>query len=99
MPCHVDESPEEQEKRTREHFNHNSEVAEMLCALLTENPLPTNYLNKIHPGIVEWWELHKLRDEAKAKREKNDKKTAELRKNALSKLTPAERRALGVDRI
>lgn len=59
------------------------------------------------PELTEWWEKHKAADELRRKREaekarkkaeKEKKKRAKsaLKKKALAKLTPAERKALGL---
>lgn len=41
-----------------------------------------------------WWRNHKQRDRDRVARETEDQHRAALRKQALAKLTPAERRAL-----
>jgi hypothetical protein len=66
----------------RESFRHNSDVAEMLCALCTKyanyfghnkEPYPSTekgVLNDVHPGLFAWWEEHKKRDAQKKKDER-----------------------------
>lgn len=77
MPCHVEVTAEEREEEARKHFRHNSDVAEILCAVCTAaekdgllaEPRP-NVLAV--PGLIEWWQEHKARDEKKAKLEKKE---------------------------
>ena len=45
--------------------------------------------------LADWWEKHQEADKLRNARERAKKKQASLRKSALAKLSPAERRALG----
>lgn len=48
-------------------------------------------------GMVEaWWEGHKREDERRRKKEAAEKRKAELKATALSKLTNEEKEALGI---
>ena len=44
----------------------------------------------------EWWQEHKRRDDDRQQRETQAQREAEIRKRAISKLTPEEREELGV---
>jgi hypothetical protein len=44
----------------------------------------------------EWWQEHKLRDAERLKRDHKVQREAEIRKQAIAKLTPEEREELGV---
>jgi hypothetical protein len=83
----------------------------MLCAIMSaisngENiPITLDrvlrHVNWKEAGVTraefdEWWKLHQRRDAARRAREAADAKAAALRKKAASKLTKAEREALGV---
>lgn len=46
--------------------------------------------------IAAWWEAHVKADRARATRERNKAKREEIKKEALAKLTPAEKKALGL---
>ena len=46
--------------------------------------------------LADWWEEHQGADRKREAKEKKAKKEADLRKKALSKLTAAERKALGL---
>ena len=69
MPCQVYETEEEKQANRRAHFRHNSDVAEMLCAVCKEGEraeiLMTTLMNI--PGLGDWWKEHKLRDVERAK--------------------------------
>lgn len=43
-----------------------------------------------------WWRDHQAADKAREKQEREQKAQAEIKKQALKKLTPTERKALGV---
>lgn len=45
--------------------------------------------------VAAWWEEHEKADKARVKKEKAEAKTAKTKKEALAKLNPAERKALG----
>jgi hypothetical protein len=45
---------------------------------------------------ADWWKAHKAADKARLERETRIREEAELKASALSKLTPAERNALGI---
>lgn len=44
----------------------------------------------------EWWQEHKRRDAERLRRDAQGRREAEIRKNAIAKLTPEERAELGV---
>lgn len=46
--------------------------------------------------IATWWEKHVKADKARATRERNSAKREQVKKEALAKLTPAEKKALGL---
>lgn len=46
--------------------------------------------------VLEWWKQHKRIDAARLKAEEAERKEQATREAALAKLTPAERRALGL---
>lgn len=64
MPCYDNrDSPSEVREEARKDFRHNSDVAEMLC----------HVLSNIHPfaiatlpeNIQQWWQEHQIRDAAR----------------------------------
>lgn len=62
-------------------------------------------LSKLKPAAIRkmslelqlWWREHQKADAERKARERREERDKELRAQALAKLTPAERRALGVD--
>lgn len=69
-------------------------AAEVVCWLDTvdwqEVGVPRERVNN-------WWAAHQFEDEQRRSRERRDAERATVRSEALAKLTPAERKALGVD--
>lgn len=51
---------------------------------------------KLARDLADWWEAHQAADRARVAAERKAKRDAKLRESALGKLTPAERRALGL---
>jgi hypothetical protein len=105
MPCRTEETYEERAERRRKTVD--VPIA-FLCGLLTvlENEDVVDlWLREIdwkEAGItkkeaLEWWKEHKAEDELRRKREAKERKENELRISAMSKLTPEERQALGLD--
>jgi len=73
-----------------------------LCDLLRALPtaqrdkLVYNARNQMARGLADWWEAHQAADEAREQREAEDDERKLVREIALSKLTYAEKRALGL---
>jgi hypothetical protein len=84
----------------------DSKTPAMLCALIgaLEKSDYLDALDRIdwkESGLTrnqfeEWWGIHQQRDEARRKREAEQKRIAALREEGLSKLTDAQKRALGL---
>lgn len=76
-----------------------------LCAhlkvLLRNNPILFNEVvydprDPLARNLADWWEEHQKADLARERQEKQEGERNQLREQALAKLTPAEREALGV---
>lgn len=66
MPCYTHVTEEEKEEAARLRFRHNSDVAELLCAVMKTAPEPIQELLCIHvPKLREWWKEHQKRDAKK----------------------------------
>lgn len=72
MPCYDprDNSDSALESRVRtklvNEFQHNSNVAAMLCGVLTRvHPVDVLKLAEEVPGLATWWVEHQARDKAK----------------------------------
>jgi hypothetical protein len=52
--------------------------------------------NKTSRDLADWWEAHQAADAAREAREKAAAKAKAVRKKAVAKLTPKERKVLGV---
>lgn len=78
----------------------------VLCAILrchTVNELRAMFarINWKDAGVTpeevdEWWRLHNANDRERAAREREQRERDRVRAKALAKLTPAERRELGL---
>lgn len=55
-----------------------------------------NAKSPVSRDLAGWWEEHENADKARVAKEAAQKKQEELRQQALNKLSPAERKALGV---
>jgi hypothetical protein len=95
MPCWdthgTCESTHEKELWAR----HDSEVAEFLCQAMQAidsggAPVP------LPPGVMAWWEEHQDRDRRRAVIALRQAEEAGIRQAALAKLTPYERKLLGL---
>jgi arginine/lysine/ornithine decarboxylase len=106
MPCYdppmtqaeITAMEQERVRKQLEKFSHNSPVADMLCYVLrkleeAEEPVKIQHLPE---NIHEWWEEHKERDRKKARAEKRKFDEAAERERALLKLTPTEKKLLGI---
>jgi hypothetical protein len=70
-----------------------------MCQNLTEkeqNTLLYDGRKEMARELAAWWEKHQKADKARGKKERADKKNAKLRETAAAKLTPEERKALGL---
>lgn len=84
----------------------NAMAPAMLCALVStlDKEALEGVLKKVnwaeagitHAEFDEWWALHKRRDASRRAREKEYAERDKQRKDAIAKLTPAERRVLGI---
>jgi len=102
MPCQYYESPEEiaaakkaaNKKLTQPYKKELDLVTHLLCEVMTvlekNNVIVPLNIDQIS-GLQPWWKEHKERDE---RRKINER--AELRTQALKKLTAEEKRALGL---
>lgn len=99
MPCMSEPDWEYQARLKQERAMFEA----LLCASFTllEDQGLLDQLNWEEAGVTKkdalaWWTSHKKEDEARRKREARRKVKEEKRKQALAKLTPAERKILGV---
>ena len=61
MPCYDNrDSPSEVRAEARKDFRHNSDVAEMLCHVLTH--VPPSDIQTMPKNIQVWWTEHQARD-------------------------------------
>lgn len=78
----------------------------MLCAIFSALS-PTQRANAMQEAdwteagvslkeFSDWWKMHQVRDSERRAQEARQKKAAEARAEAMSKLSPAERKALGL---
>ena len=90
MPCRDGGPTLESEQQSKIH-----DLTRMLCSVL-EMVESEHMLGNIHGEVHAWWDRHKKED-IERKRQESARRTAQEKKlEALSKLTPEERRLLGL---
>lgn len=100
MPCQVDYPDDgSEEKRWKDLQNIADNVTRMLCEMCARLEAE-NLTHLLTAPTKEWWEEHKKIDAERIAREERKQKIASdrkaLRKSALGKLTPEERKVLGI---
>lgn len=105
MPCRTD-PPTQSEIRDgyEREFTHNSDLAEIFCATMITIEQHDNDIGGHGTPIMEilpartlkWWNDHKKRDRDKVNAERKEMERKQAISVALSKLTPGERKLLGV---
>lgn len=105
MPCR-DEWAEEQDRKAA--FRELAMVRASLCAVLTFIEGDKSAFDAMLKDIdwkeagvskrefLAWWEDHKVEDAMRRKQEAAERRAKEIRKAALAKLTPEEKKILGV---
>jgi hypothetical protein len=71
------------------------EVTQVVCGVLTQWERAGKPF-KISSQATEWWKRHKAWDQKRRAEEKRQRAREDERRIALAKLSPAERRALGL---
>ncbi len=70
-------------------------LTRMLCSVL--GVLDTNsFFTGEHAEVAQWWKEHQAADRRHRREEAHDRRMAELKEQAIRKLTPDERKALGL---
>lgn len=92
MPCTDGGVPYTREDTTR--VNLNARVAcDALSLIERTNP---DLISELRAETQAWWHAHKEADRIRLQREREASDREALRNSARSKLTPAERKALGI---
>lgn len=81
MPCHDPRNePSYVAEEVRRDCRHNSDVAELLCYILTNYQSVRN-VAAVHQPLAQWWSEHQERDRRKAKaaREREEREQASIR--------------------
>jgi hypothetical protein len=90
MPCSCDGYPEPKPDL------HNGPLAEALCKLMQEREASGD-MQGIDAPTLAWWEEHKERDKARIEYELMQAEKQQKRQEALDRLTPFERKLLGLE--
>lgn len=90
MPCRTD--PDESAAYAREEMDKLTRIACDAVNILYKNGL----MQRCNEETIKWFEKHLEWDTRRQKQEKEEKEAKALAKKALAKLSPAERKALGV---
>lgn len=97
MPCYTPPpTAEEEYVHWEARLRHNSPTADALCAVMKWLDDAGIDQGMVPTVAVKWWREHKERDRLKAEAEAKVAREKAERKAALEKLTPAERKALGL---
>lgn len=97
MPCVTYDYREEQREINEQHL-----IKGALCMMLSNHGLPPANSNWYKAAgieraeLEEWWNRHQTEDSRRKNQERIEKQKQELRKQAMAKLTAAEKKALGV---
>lgn len=86
MPCDGSGYPD----TTRAELNRLAPLLCEACKLLERHSIPVSI------RLAAWWDEHKEIDRKREQRERQEAEQEAKRKDALSKLTPAERKLLGI---
>lgn len=89
MPCSCDGYP------APEPDQHSGPLAESLCKVLAEHEA-RGEMECFDAATLKWWEEHKARDRKRLLHDLQREKNAADRKAAIAKLSPHERRLLGL---
>lgn len=89
MPCTCDGYPEPKPDL------HNGPLADMLCAVL-QNHEARGEMGCFSAATLKWWEEHKARDKARVEQDLRDAIKRKQRDAVIAKLTPYERKLLGL---
>lgn len=93
MPCTYEE-PYETSARYLSELNATTRNLCTACGLLSDAGLDTRKV--MGTDLYDWWTAHQEADRQREEKEKEQKKQKDLREKALSKLSPAELKALGL---
>lgn len=97
MPCRGDGYPTAYDMLKTE-FDTVTDYLCLVCKLLEQNHPAVSKpdLLRAVSGLSVWWSNHKEMDRARLERERKQKETEDTRKRALGKLSPDEKKALGL---
>ena len=89
MPCTCTGYPEP------EADTHNGPLADALCKVMQEHEAREE-MGCFDASALKWWEDHKARDRARVEQDLREADRCNARAEALAKLSPFERRLLGL---
>jgi len=94
MPC-MSYTPEEQ---ASEAYAKLDRYAQMLCrAMRALEELEQLHHPRVTKRMRSWWKDHKIKDAQRIKEEAMARRAKQAKREALAKLTPEERAALGLE--
>lgn len=105
MPCSSDYGPSIHTEYVEK--EHDGKMAARLCAVLTTleargwlhqtlDNIDYKEAGITRKSLQNWWNEHKQRDVERRLREQEEARRMRVKRNALAKLTDAEKKALGV---
>jgi hypothetical protein len=91
MPCRTDDYDTYGELKKEA-----DKIADLLCTLCYDIETLNMVGYKFPKKVKVWWDDHKVADEKRRKLEEESRKVAEIKQEALAKLSIEERKALGL---
>lgn len=102
MPCRYDvPTPQEIQSDWEAKFLHNSTLAEIFCSVMLkledmDKGFSDPFVSKLPTKAQKWWKEHKERDRKRVNEERKEMERQQAFTTAYNKLTPGERKLLGV---
>lgn len=98
MPCNDGGYSSQDDYELRELKKRNDKLARIACAVMTalEAEGHEDFIMLQNEEVREWWAEHKEYDRKRREAEAERRRLAQLKKDALAKLSPEECKVLGI---
>ena len=96
MPCRDDQGEYYDAIRRKEEKAYLDKLTAMLCGVLTKLKAD-HYRGDLPHEVQVWWKAHQAADRKREAAETQERYRANMKRNALMKLTTEEKKALGLN--
>ena len=96
MPCKDDGWEQEENQNIRDRFDKMTRIACKALTHIEESGDGLEILILRDPEIAEWWSKHKELDRKRKEQLRREQEIESIRQGALSKLSPEEKKVLGI---